>query len=192
MKFKDINRIYTQTVMDWLSRGYTINTGTMARSQSAFACTDFTDGKEVYRVALDNFSDEYTIGINWIGLIVGCCGTVKPNKNDRAWETVRNSELEMINITKFYVVADLKNGDAIYGTYEEAMEAQDKRSLRRPGCFKSPMKEISNPRAISIAKKYIKRVTGKRRINESLIRVRKNVESCKYYISYDGKGNELH
>ena len=50
MKYADINKRYTETVSEYLARGYTINTRTMTGSQGDYAHIDLTDGTEVVRI----------------------------------------------------------------------------------------------------------------------------------------------
>ena len=94
--YSDINREFTAAAAEYLSKGYSINTGTMDGSQGEVAHIDLTDGKEIIRVLLTyDFipwpEKEYTI-------IVGRVPSVTtPNLRTHDAETIWNNELEIIS-----------------------------------------------------------------------------------------------
>lgn len=104
MKVKEINKRYTEIVMEYMTNGYYFNTTTMNGSQGEIAHTDLTDGETIIRIVMDNFRDweSQTEGIE---IIVGKCTdeSVKPNcKNGH--NTIWNNRLEVIRSEKFYQV----------------------------------------------------------------------------------------
>lgn len=137
MKFETINRKFTETVAEWMAKGYTINTATMGGSQGEIGKIDLTNGKEIIRVLLDNFGrpcekigDRY-YNLNGVELITGrVTDNVIPNSPD-TWSHIWNQNLEILNSEKFYEIGRAYNSnDKWYGTMEEAIAQQDKAHAR--------------------------------------------------------------
>ena len=53
MKAKDIEKIYTAKVAEYLAKGYTINPATMSGHQGEIAKIDLKKGDEIIRILLD-------------------------------------------------------------------------------------------------------------------------------------------
>ena len=70
MKYADINKRFTEIVAEYISKGYTINTASMRGSQGEIAKVDLTNGTEIIRVMVNNFSD-LSNGIDGIQITVG-------------------------------------------------------------------------------------------------------------------------
>lgn len=147
MKFEQINHRFTETVTEWLTKGYTFNTTTMAGHQGEIAHVDLTDGKEVIRILLDKFSSLSRSDIlnyfDGIKLIVGrVTDAVTPNGTDN-WETVWNNRLEIISCEEFYEIGSRKpKGYVWYGTKEEAVAQQAKNFSRYKSSHVSAWKEF--------------------------------------------------
>lgn len=122
MKYESINKRFTETVAEWMAKGYHINTASMGGSQGEVAHLDLTDGKEIIRIVLDNFHewDEFA-NYDGLELIVGrCTDDVKPDSG-RTWGTLWNNHLEIITFERFYQIGrEKRNGDKWYGTKDEA------------------------------------------------------------------------
>ena len=94
--YADINQEFSDAVAEYMSKGYSINTGTMDGSQGEVAHIDLTNGEEIIRVLLTyNFipwpEKEYTI-------IVGrVLSVTTPNLRTHDAETIWNNELEIIS-----------------------------------------------------------------------------------------------
>lgn len=139
MKFEQINHRFTNAVTEWIAKGYTFNTTTMAGHQGEIAHVDLTDGKEVIRILLDkffshsNFSrvDGMHYSFDGLKLIVGrVTDEVTPNGTDN-WETVWNNRLEIISCEEFYEIGSKKpRGYVWYGTKDEAIAQQAKNNMR--------------------------------------------------------------
>lgn len=135
MKFAEINRKYTETVAEWIGKGYTINTATMAGSQGELAKIDLTDGHEIVRILLDNDGDHFArvgdhfYSFEFVKLIVGrVTDQIAPNRPS-VWDTVWNEHLEIISSEEFYEIGRNKR-EKWYGTKAEAMAQQDKNRER--------------------------------------------------------------
>lgn len=135
MKFAEINRKYTETVAEWIGKGYAINTATMAGSQGELAKIDLTDGHEIVRVMLTNAShpfvkiDDNYYHLDGVELIVGrVTDNIAPHLSD-PWQTVWNQNLEIISSEEFYELGRNRR-EKWYGTKAEAMAQQDKNRER--------------------------------------------------------------
>ncbi len=137
MKFEIINRKFTETVAQWMAKGYMINTATMGGSQGEIGKVDLTDGKEIIRVLLDNFSrpcekiGEHYYELRGAEIITGrVTDKVIPNSPD-TWSHIWNQNLEILKSEKFYEIGRAYNSDdKWYGTMEEAIAQQDKANAR--------------------------------------------------------------
>lgn len=179
MKFADINIAYTKTVNEWFSMGYTINAGTMNGSQTGeIAHIDLTDGRNIYRIVMEKFSDnadEFS-QVEGIQIVAGrVTDNVKPNLDREVGATVWNNRIETMEIHKFYQITNwMSRDEPFYGTREEAVAASRKRSERyhNRNRWVGPV-TVDNPKALEIAKRFITRKTGKSRISRDGIKVTK-------------------
>lgn len=131
MKFAEINRKFTETVAEWIGKGYTINTATMSGSQGEIAKIDLTNGSEIIRVLLKGAGHPITVindryySFDIVELTVGrVTDSVNPNSPD-TWATVWNNNLEIISSEEFYEIGRNRH-EKWYGTKEEAIAQQDK------------------------------------------------------------------
>lgn len=163
MKFETINRKFTETVAEWMARGYTINTATMGGSQGEVSKIDLTDGKEIIRVLLGNLSgasekigDRY-YHMDGVELITGrVTDDVMPN-SPNTWSNVWNEHLEVLSSEKFYEIGRARrNDEKWYGTRDEAIAQQNKASARYSGRYVSRRQELSD-RAKEIVLTYVRR-----------------------------------
>ena len=126
MKYIEINKRFTDTVSEWMAKGYHINTASMGGSQGEVAHLDLTDGKEIIRILLDNFRewDEY-ISHEGLELIVGRVTDQVVPDGGRTWgDTVWNNHLEILASERYYQIGrEKRNGEKWFGTKEDA-EAQ--------------------------------------------------------------------
>lgn len=133
MKYETINKRFTETVTEWMSKGYHINTASMGGSQGEVAHLDLTNGKDIIRILLDNFRewDEFT-NHEGLELIVGrVTDQVTPDSSVTWGNTIWNNRLEALSSERFYKIGRAKrNGEQWYGTKEEA-EASDRLNLQR-------------------------------------------------------------
>ena len=132
MKFAEINAKFTATVAEWMAKGYSINTTTMAGSQGELGKIDLTDGKEIIRVLLDEFGspcvkiDNRYYHLEGAKLIVGRVkDNIQPNVPS-TYNTVWNNRLDVISCEEFYEIGRAKrNGQKWYGTKDQAIAQQD-------------------------------------------------------------------
>ena len=123
MKFESINRRFTETVAEWLAKGYTINTASMAGSQGEIGKIDLTDGKEIIRVLLDTFTMHPTresgrcYSLEGVKLIVGrVTDMVTPNSED-TWNHIWNNLLEVLTCEEYFQIGRVhRDSSKWYGT----------------------------------------------------------------------------
>lgn len=133
MNYKAIDVKFSETVAEWMAKGYVINTGTMSgfgsREQTKI---DLTNGKEIIRVLLSNDvdtdseeSDDCYISYSGYSLIVGRVPNVpkeyKPH-TCRNFGSPWNHELEILSRENFYRISAKYDGEW-FGTKEEAAES---------------------------------------------------------------------
>lgn len=192
MKFEHINRRFTEIVSSYISKGYTINATTMAGSQGELSKIDLTDGKEIIRVLVEEFSEISDYWLEGVEIVVGRAPSdIAPNTS-RDFQTVWNSRLEVIERHRYYKLGENRRArtGAWYGTEAEAQAASDIRFKRYR--YKNTDRETTDLTDIGreLAKRIIRREFGVKRITEADIRVSK----CRrtYTVSYRGKFYTLH
>lgn len=160
MKYEIINKRFTDTVTEWMAKGYHINTASMGGSQGEVAHLDLTDGKEIIRIVLDNFHEW---GEDWtydgLELIVGrCTDDVKPDSG-RTWGTLWNNHLELISSERYYQIGrEARNGEKWYGTKEETEAwAQLHRQRYKARAARQPERTMMPDEARAAVLPFIKR-----------------------------------
>lgn len=186
MKFAEINKRYTEIVSEYLVKGYTINTASMAGSQGEIAKIDFTDGKDIIRIEIRDFHnwENYTDGVE---IVIGrCTDNVRPHTEKEM--TVWSSRLEIIYTERFYSI-DGRSGK-YYCTKEEAERAMEVRCERRSNRHNSRSKYEPNEKAMEIAKRIARDKLGYKRIIVDNLKLLKDKEG--YRVVYNGKSYRLH
>ena len=122
MKYEGINKRFTDTVAEWMAKGYHINTASMGGSQGEIAHLDLTDGKEIIRIVLESLTewDEHMI-YEGLELKVGRCTDCVTPDSGSTWGTVWNNRLEILSSERYYQIGcGKRNGEKWYGTREDA------------------------------------------------------------------------
>lgn len=165
VRYEAVARAYSDAVKRHLDAGMVINPPTMSGCEGEIAHVDFTDGKAVYRVLL-----EKQIGEGCAKLVISegpACreDRVRPFVNR---ETIWNCRLEKQTCTEFYEIThDLPSN--IYGTQEEAAEADRKRRERYRNRKKSvTTQNITDERELEIAYRYLARKTGRKIVKKNV------------------------
>ena len=158
-KYKEIDKIYTNIVTDYLSNGYTIYTPCMAGHQGEIVKVVLSKSKdELICVYMDKERGEE------IGKIIIVVGKYKHNNygyirnNDTLWL----NKLEEIKKITFYEINDCKNGyyTDSFDFLIECKEKRLKRSCLRRKVRKTKPVELKSKRAIEIALKHCKQTRG--------------------------------
>lgn len=124
MKKTELNTIFTAKVNEYLVKGYTFNTESMAGHQGEIAKIDLTNGEEVIRVVMEDgpaWDKEKNLFLNdKITITVGRATEVH-------FDTIWNKDLEVLDQEIFYK-ADHYSDYLI--TEEEAIENAEKQKAR--------------------------------------------------------------
>lgn len=121
MKRAELNTIFTAKVNEYLAKGYTFNTETMAGSQGEIAKVDLTNGEEVIRVIMER-KHNWELG-EYFTITVGRATEVEPGIGDTIW----NNNLEVLDQEIFHQAA---YGSDYLITREEAEKNANKRKAR--------------------------------------------------------------
>lgn len=135
MNYTDINKIFTETVNNYLNNGFTIYCNTMSGSQGEIAKVDLTNGTELYRIMLvniysweDNFDTRYSIQVGKYPESL--------DKNNNRWleafdGIIWNNQLEIVSERKFVLLKE-NRGHRYYveEDSEEYINAIEKRKNR--------------------------------------------------------------
>ncbi|MCR4671955.1 MAG: hypothetical protein K5637_01795 [Lachnospiraceae bacterium] len=192
MTYADINKRFTETVMEYIGKGYYFNVASMSGHQGEDGKVDLTNGEEIIRVMVGDFTDNKSLFTGWLEgkeLLVGrCTDKVAPNSSS-TWGTIWTDHLEVISSEKFYSVSERNHRqEAWYGSLEEAKAAHDMRMSRyisldeRRNLKSRPLGE----KAGQIVLDYIRSQKGCKRAKASDIKVVRRDS-----VSFDGKARKI-
>ena len=195
MKFAEINKMFTEIVSEYISKGYYINTGSMSGSQGEIAKIHLTDGKELICVYIDYTCNkkviyaENTHFLKTIEIVVGRSNAVDVIDERGPLSTVWLDKLEIIKTKTFYSVA---RRDEFYTTdVSEAIVCEEKRYNRGMRRSRRSNMLFNSIEAREIAKRYIKRKAGYKRVSVDEIHIVKNINEktnrANYAIIYKGE-----
>lgn len=187
---KDIENVYTDTIKDYLNKGYRIYYPTMGGSQGEIAKIDLTNDKEVIRILLGSKTEHYGehpihkyMDLDYLTIIVGR-NTDKLRGNSFS-DIIWNEHLELISEIRFYKIG--RRNNSFFGTKQEAIDAMckyyerfDFRDLysRDEIIFSDKAKEIILP--------WVKRQKKCKSVNV------KQIDEVKKVIYYNRKNIEVH
>lgn len=192
MKFAEINKRYTEIVTEYLTKGYTINAGTMGGSQGEIAHIDLTDGNSIIRVLVCE-ETEYVKRERFDAcqIIVGRCTDTRVviHNEDRMSNTIWNNKLDIILCEKYYKLSRYSpTGGTEYGTKKEA-EIADKKRMQRYNNKPINYIDLTN-KYLELGKQVAKRVWHKEKVRNADIKVYKNRNG--YYVQYKYDSYKLH
>lgn len=123
---KDIENVYTDTVKDYLNKGYRIYYSTMGGSQGEIAKIDLTNDKEVIRILLGSKTENYRehpihkyMDLDYLTIIVG--RNTDKLRGDSFSDIIWNEHLELISEIRFYKIG--RRNNSFFGTKQEAIDA---------------------------------------------------------------------
>ena len=193
MKHIEIEAIMTAKVAEYITKGYTINAATMAGSQGEISKIDLRKGSEVIRVMLATETKWTDHGTREMVILTISRSTENVIRDDRPFDTMGptfwNNKMDIIEQRCFYWIdrcadyftEDIDEYDAMRKKQHQRYKNRDDRRSRR---------ELPEA-ARMIAKQFIKRTTGKARVNSKEIKVFKGArysdEPIYYYAEYRGK-----
>lgn len=160
---KDIENLYTDTIKEYLEKGYRIYYSTMGGSQGEIAKIDLTNDKEVIRILLESKNECYKdnpvhkyIDLNYFTIIVG--RNTDKLIGDTFFDTIWNGHLELISELRIYKIG--RKNNSFFGTKQEAIYAMCKYYERlkfRSFDWAEERIEINSDEAKRIVLPFIKR-----------------------------------
>lgn len=124
----EIDRLFTEKVKAYLSKGYEIHTGTMNGSQGEIAKVDLTNGDEVIRILLEH---AFSLKGNPVAVKVGRnTGSLRGS----TWDSIWNHKLEVLEEATFYKIADNyyvapEEYEAIYEKHWTRMKLAERKNV---------------------------------------------------------------
>lgn len=173
MKFADINKRFTELVAEYIAKGYIFNSATMRGSQGEVAKVDLTNGSEIIRIIIDDFSVYGELDLDGLRVaVLRCAEDIVPNFHS-CNQTIWTDRCEIISEEKFYVIGE-KYGrrSPMYGTIEEATAARQKRYDRWCAQRINADKDLVPTAALIRLLKHRKGFTNATRTNITVTRVR--------------------
>lgn len=197
MKHTEIEAIFTAKVSEFITNGYTINAATMSGSQGEVAKIDFRKGDEVYRILLEQTTEYNDHGTRDVAILTVGRSTENVIRDDRPFDTMGptfwNNRMEIIEQRKFYQVD--RRADYYIEDVEEYDVMREKQYQRYRNRDSRQQRRELPEAARMIAKQFIKRTTGKARVNSKEIKVYKGAryrgENIHYYAEYRGKTYQI-
>lgn len=190
MKYADINKRYTEIVSEYIAKGFTVNTATMSGSQGEVAKIDLTDGSEIIRVLIRDFSD-YGNTEGGYEIVVGTAmDKVNPHEPDKMRYIIWNDHLGVHYVERYYSLGGYRNND-IYGTEQEAREAYQLRLSRFLNRERKNPKYTPSVKAMQIAQRIVREKMGYQRVTASEVKLNKDSRG-RYIVSYKRKTYRLH
>lgn len=123
---KDIENVYTDTIKEYLNKGYRIYYSTMGGSQGEIAKIDLTNDNEVIRILLGSKAENYRehpihkyMNLDYLTIIVG--RNTDKLRGDSFSDIIWNEHLELISEIRFYKIG--RRDNSFFGTKQEAIEA---------------------------------------------------------------------
>ena len=199
MKHTEIEAIFTAKVTEYIQKGYIFNLTTMSGSQGEIGSVDLRKGDEVLRILLESkreYDHEARLDREMVVLTVGRWNEFV--SDDRPFESmgtnIWNNRLEVIEQRTFYQINRRKD---FYTEDQEAFDAmlrkQYSRYDARGGYVRRDERQLPDW-AKKIAKRYIKRTTGKDRVSGKNIKVFKSEAKGRlvYDVEYFGQTYRIH
>lgn len=167
MNYKAIDMRFSETVAEWMAKGYVINTGTMSGIGSEEKTkVDLTNGKEIIRVLLsnrvkvDSDAEDFFSCYDGYTLIVGRVPNVPKDYKPHTCKNFGNPwnhKLIILSSESFY-----KIGAEWFGTKEEAIAACELGRARRKArmVIADKMSDEWKEKAKSAVLPFVKRQPG--------------------------------
>lgn len=184
MFMKDIEKLFTDKVNEYLSNGYIFHCTTMSGNQGEIAKVDLYKGDDVIRILLDSHFQQVDMLDSYVSLVVG-------RNTDKLYgttiDTIWSYRLDVIEEQRFYSVGRDKR---FYVSMEEAEKCEQKRSDRYYASWMSD-RQILPEKANRIVWSFMKRQYDCKTIRLNQIeQVYKKVRSdgkVWYYVKAKGK-----
>ena len=190
IKTEDINKVYTEIISEYISRGYWFYTKTMAGHQGEIAKIDLTNGKHIIRVRIDKKYHSRIEGLENLWLGTDVLRIVVVEYDNFRTETLWNNDGITINEFNWYQVG--RKNIAYVDNLEEYIDIANKTQNR----FElKPIDYGNHGRKMRYdADTIIKIVNGRKGFKSCKKKDIKSVERYKngYYIRIEGKSDAVY
>jgi len=190
IKMEDVNKVYTEIISEYISKGYWFYTKTMAGHQGEIAKIDLTNGKHIIRVRIDKKYHSRIEGLENLWLGTDVLRIVVVEYDNFRTETLWNNEGTIINEFNWYQVG--RKNIAYVDNLEEYIDIANK-TLNR---FElKPIDYDNHGRKMRYnADTIIKIVNGRKGFKSCKKKDIKSVERYKngYYIRMEGKSDAVY
>lgn len=186
MKMSEINKVFTEKVAEYMAKGYVINPLSMSGSQGEVGKVDLVKGEELIRVWMEDVSgmwdhiSGFTRGCRRI-----CVGRwIYPaSKIVDSFSTAWYQDIEVLEGINFY---EIKRGKWYVDSIEEALKIQELINSRYKNSSPRYTEILNDPKRIEIARRFLKRAHGYKRVSSENITLRQAPYGATYVITYNG------
>lgn len=190
MKMENINKVYTEIISDYISKGYWFYTKTMAGHQGEIAKIDLTNGKHIIRIRIDKKYKSRIEGVENLWLGTDVLRIVIVEYDNFRTETLWNDDGTVINEVKWYQVGrkNIAYTDNLEEYIDIATKTQNRFELK-------PIDYGNHGRKLNYnADTIIKIVNGRKGFKSCKKKDIKSVERYKngYYIRMEGKSDAVY
>lgn len=160
MKKAELNNIFTAKVTEYLAKGYTIYTDSMAGHQGETAKVDLTNGEEVIRILLEDGPvwDKVT-GTHYNRVYSVKVGRATEVQEGIGGKDIWNDKLEILDQEDYYLPS-WKDTDHLVSKEEAAANWKKRRERARAHSSCQDDKEITDKAHIKALVPYINKLDG--------------------------------
>ena len=188
---KDIDRLFSEKVAEFIAQGFWIHTASMHGSEGEIAKVDLTNGKVLYRLLMESgWKSDYVVGADIVRLVLG-----RVKEEDFRSNSVWNKRLERLEVREFHQLSRYR--DYYIESSDSLLRLMSHKAVERWKCrqTKNEVDLTDIPGVRQAAVKYLRRQKGFKTAKEVVVdRVfrRKEVghygvvHTC-YYVESKGK-----
>lgn len=192
MKLDKIYEVFTAKVSEYIAEGYMIHPASMSGSQGEIGKVDLVKGKDLIRVWLSKEWRYFRDGDDWsrYKLVLRVGSWKKPVRYIGCDDTVWMSDLLTLEEITYYQVGP--RSDWYLDDLEQAKACQ-RVSFSRSRYVDNRPTPIKNELSKDIARKYMMRTKGYKRVSRDMLSVRKylNNDKVTYFIHYGDRAYTL-
>lgn len=186
MKMSEINKVFTDKVAEYMAKGYVINPVSMCGSQGEIGKVDLVKGEELIRVWMNDVSGmwDHPSGFTRSRRVV-CVGrwNYPASRVRDSWDTVWYRDIEVLEEISFY---EVKRDKWYVDSLEEALRIQKLAESRYKNSRPRYEEILNDPQRIEIARRFLKRAHGYKRVSSEKITLRQAPYGATYVITYNG------
>lgn len=195
MKRNDIDKVFSQKVLEYLTEGYIIHTPSMAGNQGEEGKIDFIKGDTLIRVWIEKEFLWNSESDQWYGntLVLRVGKWNHPAHQTDNYSVVWMKDFDILEKITYYEVGQ-RSSFWYVDNLEEALSTREKMLARRfpPKNSREENVHLYNEEwAKDLAVKYLKRKVGYSRVSRDKVRLFHDRRKRKYYVGYNLHNYEL-